>query len=73
VKATISIPKIAAFSTNAVTKDDVDADLAVLRSDLPIISVCKQRFNRTYMVSEGNKGHVQRQAAVHVSKMTAAI
>jgi hypothetical protein len=41
VKATISIPKMAAFSTNAVTKDDVDADLAVWTSDLPIISVCK--------------------------------
>ena len=49
MKATISIPKMAEFSTNAVTKDDVDADLAVseLTSDLLIISVYGKHKNST--------------------------
>jgi len=65
VKATISIPNTAAFSTNAVTKDEVDADLAFSTSDLPNDQYMQtQRQDGLTWWTEGTRGLLK----VHVLK-----
>ena len=67
MKATISIPKMAEFRTKAVTKDDVDADFAVLVSDLQVMRIQEYKKVNGLTFGRGTRSYKERYS-VHVFK-----